>query len=140
VPGGYVHQHTRARSATIARADAHVFVTPEYNHGYSAVLKNAIDFLHHEWRDKAVSFVSYGGGAAGTRGVQAIKPTLAALRMVCIYEAVNVPFLERFIGPDGSVTPNQFMVDSARMMLDELLRVTRLLRPGTTPAEAGGGD
>ena len=66
----YQHEHTKRWSATISRADAFVFVTPEYNYGYSAALKNAIDYLHHEWADKAVGFLSYGGVAAGTRAVQ----------------------------------------------------------------------
>ena len=52
----------------VERADAFVFVTPEYNYGYNAVLKNAIDFLFHEWADKAVSFVSYGGIGGGGGG------------------------------------------------------------------------
>ena len=54
-------------------ASAHVLVTPEYNHGFSAPLKNAIDFLHGEWAYKPVGFVSYGGVAAGTRAVQMLK-------------------------------------------------------------------
>src|SRR4051794_26105485 len=50
----YEHDHTREWSSTIDAADAFVFVTPEYNHGPPATLKNAIDFLHHEWRHKPV--------------------------------------------------------------------------------------
>ncbi len=69
----YQHEHTKAWSATVTRADAVVFVAPEYNHGYNAVLKNAIDFLHHEWGDKPAGFVSYGGVASGTRMVQALE-------------------------------------------------------------------
>jgi NAD(P)H-dependent FMN reductase len=66
----YVHQHTRDWSALIDCADAVVFVTPEYNHGYPATVKNAIDFLYHRWAEKPVGFVSYGGISAGTRSVQ----------------------------------------------------------------------
>jgi len=127
--GGYAHQHTRDWSATVSRADAFVFVAPEYNHGYSAVLKNAIDFLHHEWADKPVGFVSYGGVAAGTRMVQALKPVLVGLRMVPVVESVNIPFQEQFHGPDGTVAANQVMTDAAAAMLDELLRLTTRLRP-----------
>lgn len=127
--GEYVHEHTREWSATVSRADAFVFVVPEYNYGYNAVLKNAIDFLHQEWRDKAVGFVSYGGVAAGTRAVQQLKQVVTALRMVPVTDAVSIPFVQQFLGPDGAVSPNQIMTDSATAMLDELLRVTRLLRP-----------
>jgi NAD(P)H-dependent FMN reductase len=69
----YTHQHTRDWSARVEAADAFVFVTPEYNHGFNAPLKNAIDYLHDEWRHKPVGFVSYGGVAAGTRAVQMLK-------------------------------------------------------------------
>ena len=127
--GQYVHQHTKDWSATVSRADAFVIVAPEYNHGYSAVLKNALDFLHHEWADKAVGFVSYGGVASGTRAVQALKPVLVSLRMVPVVEAVNIPFQQQFLTDDGGVAPNQVMTDSAAAMLDELLRMTKLLRP-----------
>ena len=127
--GQYVHQHTKDWSATVSRADAFVVVAPEYNHGYSAVLKNALDFLHHEWADKAVGFVSYGGVASGTRAVQALKPVLVCLRMVPVVEAVNIPFQHQFLTDDGGVAPNQVMTDSAAAMLDELLRITKLLRP-----------
>lgn len=63
--GKYSKEHTKAWAARIASFDAFVFVTPEYNHGPSGALKNAIDFLYSEWNDKAAGFVSYGsaGGA-----------------------------------------------------------------------------
>ena len=53
----------------IARADAFVIVTPEYNHGYPAALKFLIDAVHAEWRVKPVAFVSYGGISGGLRAV-----------------------------------------------------------------------
>jgi NAD(P)H-dependent FMN reductase len=63
----YTLPHTHEWSARIDRADAVVFVTPEYNYGYPATIKNAIDYLCQEWQDKPAGFVSYGGVAAGTR-------------------------------------------------------------------------
>src|SRR5437588_1030006 len=69
----YTQDHTYAWSEMVDAADAFVFVTSEYNHGYPASLKNAIDFLNHEWKDKPVGFVSYGGVSAGTRAVQQLK-------------------------------------------------------------------
>jgi len=56
--GEYVHQHTKDWSATIARADAYVFVIPEYNYGYNAAIKNAIDYLNREWQYKPLGFVT----------------------------------------------------------------------------------
>src|SRR5205085_12274105 len=73
----YVHQHTLDWSAKIIPADAFIFVTPEYNYGYSAPLKNAIDFLYREWLYKPVAIVSYGGVSAGTRAVQQLKQVVS---------------------------------------------------------------
>ncbi len=125
----YQHQHTKDWSATVDRADAFVFVTPEYNYGYNAVLKNAIDFLHREWADKAVSFLSYGGMGAGTRAVQQLKQVVTTLRMVPIFESVNVPFAMQKLTTGGEVASDPPMEEAATVMLDELLRVTKSLRP-----------
>lgn len=125
----YQHQHTKDWSATVSRADAFVFVTPEYNYGYNAALKNAIDFLFHEWADKAVSFVSYGGIGAGTRAVQQLKQVVTTLRMVPIFESINVPFAAQKLTSEGRVIPDPLMDEAAGVMLDELARVTRALRP-----------
>ena len=130
----YEHDHTKAWSERIARADAVVMVTPEYNHGYPAALKNAIDYLHEEWRDKPVGFVSYGGVAAGTRAVQQLKPVVSAVRMVPVVESVNIPFFSQFLSDDGEVRPNDVMNSSADAMLDELARVERALRSQRPPA------
>mgnify|MGYP001309319724 CR=1 FL=1 len=138
--GQYVHQHTKDWSATVQRADAFVFVMPEYNHGFNAVLKNALDFLHNEWKYKAVGLVAYGGVAAGSRAVQLIKPVLAALRMTPVVEAVLIPMVNTMIR-DGAFEGNDALAASATAMLDELARVTAALAPlrggvGALPAQA----
>ena len=125
----YVHQHTIDWSRTVERSDAFVFVTPEYNFGYSAALKNAIDYLSQEWADKAVWFVSYGGVAGGTRAVQQLKQVVTALKMIPVAESVNLPFFTQFIDDSGTVQPNDVMTRSADAMLDELARITALIRP-----------
>jgi len=125
----YTHQHTRDWSARVEAADAFVFVTCEYNHSYPATLKNAIDFLHHEWRDKAVGFVTYGGVAAGTRAMQHLKPVVAALRMVPAVDAVNIPFVAQFLDEEGAVHGNEVMEQAVPAMLDELRRLDGALAP-----------
>jgi NAD(P)H-dependent FMN reductase len=125
----YTHQHTKDWSARVAGSDAFVIVTPEYNHGYSAALKNAIDYLHHEWHYKPVGFVSYGGVAAGTRAMQQLKQVVTALRMLPLTDAVNIPFHTQFLADDGRVQANEVMEQAADVMLDELLRVEATLRP-----------
>jgi NAD(P)H-dependent FMN reductase len=131
----YTKPHTLRWSAMVEGADAFVIVTSEYNHGYPAPLKNAIDFLSQEWRYKPVGFVSYGGVAAGTRAMQQLKTVVAALKMMAVPEAVNIPFVAQFLGDDGELHGNEVMEQAADTMLDELLRVEgamRSLRLGQT--------
>ena len=123
----YTKQHTAEWSATVGASDAFVIVTAEYNHGYPAPLKNALDYLYHEWQYKPVGFVSYGGVAAGTRAVQQLKQVITALRMTPIVEAVNIPFHTQFIA-DGTFNANEVMDAAADAMLDEMLRVEVALR------------
>jgi len=125
----YTHQHTKDWSARVSGSDAFVIVTPEYNHGYSPAVKNAIDYLHHEWHYKPVGFVSYGGVAAGTRAMQQLKQVVTALRMLPLTDAVNIPFHTQFLDDDGRVQANEVMEQAADVMLDELVRVAAALRP-----------
>ena len=125
----YTKAHTQAWSETVDGADAVVFVTAEYNHSYTAALKNAIDFLHHEWRHKPLGFVSYGGVAAGTRAMQALKPVAIALALVPVVAAVNIPFVQQFLSDDGAIVGNDIMVEAAGAMLDELMTMHGVLAP-----------
>ena len=108
-------------------ADAFVMVSPEYNHGITAVLKNAIDYLHSEWAYKAVGILSYGGVAAGTRSAAMLKQVLAPLKMVPTVASVSLPFFQQFI-VDGVVKPNTEMTTAANAMLDELAHWTKALK------------
>ncbi len=120
--GQYEHEHTHRWSATVARADAFVMVVPEYNYSYNAALKNAIDYLYDEWHHKPVGFVSYGGAGAGTRAVQALKQVVTTLRMVPIFESVNIPFVAKLRTEDGRIEPTAAMSESAMSMTAELAR------------------
>jgi NAD(P)H-dependent FMN reductase len=125
----YTQQHTRDWSAKVDAADAFVFVMPEYNYGFNAPLKNAIDYLHQEWLYKPVGLVSYGGVAAGTRAAQMIKQVVTTLKMTPLNEAVSIPFVARFIDDEGQVQANEVMEQSADAMLAELVRVEAALKP-----------
>ena len=129
----YTHQHTKDWSARVAAADAFVFVMPEYNYGFNAPLKNAIDYLQHEWAYKPVGFVSYGGISAGTRAVQMIKQVVTTLKMTPLFEAVSIPFVQQFIDEQGEVEANEIMEIAATALLDELQRVEAALRPLRQP-------
>jgi NAD(P)H-dependent FMN reductase len=102
---------------------------PEYNYGFNAPLKNAIDYLHNEWHWKPVGFVSYGGVAAGTRALQMIKQVVTALKMVPIFEAVSIPFVATLIDDDGRFEATDTIAKAAVTMLDELLGAEAALRP-----------
>ncbi|HEU4602735.1 MAG TPA: NAD(P)H-dependent oxidoreductase [Steroidobacteraceae bacterium] len=78
--GNYAQPHTKRWAEKIASFDGFVFVTPEYNHGTSAALKNALDFLFAEWNDKAAGFVSYGS-MGGARAVEQLRANLSELKM-----------------------------------------------------------
>ena len=81
--GQYAHDHTKEWARKIASFDGFVIVTPEYNHGTSGVLKNAIDYLYAEWNNKAAGFVSYGG-ASGARAVEQLRLVLAEVQMATV--------------------------------------------------------
>ncbi len=130
----YVHQHTKDWSATIDRADAFIFVIPEYNYGFNAAIKNAIDYLNAEWKHKPVGFVSYGGVGAGTRAVQMLKQVITALSMVPVFDAVNIPFIQQFLDDERKLQPNDIMETAATSMLNELVRWTASLRALREPA------
>src|ERR1700681_2009538 len=86
----YENEVVKRWTAAIAASDGFVFVTPEYNYGPSAVLKNAIDWVYPEWNRKAVGFVSYGS-AMGARGVQQLRETAIELQLAPIRSSVHIP-------------------------------------------------
>ena len=124
----YTKEHTKKWSETISAADAFIFVTPEYNFGYPAPLKNALDFLYNEWAYKPVAFVSYGGIAGGTRSMQAIKQVLTAMNLVPVLAAVNVPFFTKYIDEQNKFNADEHMQRAAEGMLKELLKWTEALQ------------
>src|ERR1700742_2718453 len=125
----YEHQHTKDWSARVEAADAVVIVTPEYNFGFPAPLKNALDFLSLEWNYKPVGFVSYGGISAGTRSVQMAKQVVTTLKMFPLFESVSIPFVSQFIGEGGEFTPNDVIEKASDAILAELRRVSDAMAP-----------
>lgn len=88
--GEPVHEHTKAWGRRVEPLDAVVIVTPEYNAGYPAVLKNAIDFLYAQWQGKPVAVVAYGWHG-GRRVMTALTPVLANVKLVEV-EGVQLQF------------------------------------------------
>jgi NAD(P)H-dependent FMN reductase len=132
--GKYEHAHTQAWSASVARADAFVFVTPEYNYGSPPALLNALDAVFREWSYKPVGFVSYGGVSGGLRSVQMTKLVVTALNMMPIPGGVVIPaFMNRFPDPEGPFVSEEGLDKSAAAMLDELGVWERALRSTRRP-------
>ena len=98
----YTKDHTKAWSEKIKEYDGYVLITAEYNHGYPAPLKNALDFLAHEWNRKPVAFVGYGG-LGGTRAVEQLRQVCSELGMAPIWTAVHVRSPARSLDEDGDL-------------------------------------
>ena len=128
--GQYEHEHTKRWSAIVSRADAFVFVTPEYDYGAPASLVNALQFLVKEWAYKPVGFCSYGGVSAGLRSVQMTKGIVTALKMMPIPEAVSIPFFNQHVdAAAGTFDPGEVQAKAATAMLDELLKWGAAMQP-----------
>ena len=124
--GQYSQPHTKAWAAKIAAFDAYVFVTPEYNHGTSAALKNAIDYLFREWNNKAAGFVGYGG-AGGVRAVEHLRTILANVMVATVQAQVMLSLFTDF---ENFVTfrPNPRHEQEAHAMLDQVITWGAALR------------
>lgn len=125
----YAHGHTKAWSASVAEADAYVFVTPEYDYFPGAAFVNALQFLASEWHYKPAGIVSYGGVSGGLRAAQTEKMLITSLRMMPIPEGVPIPNYGQFLDDTGTFKPNDLVVTSAKTMLDELTKWTDALKP-----------
>jgi NAD(P)H-dependent FMN reductase len=117
--GHYSQAHTKAWATKIALFDAYVFVTPEYNHGISGALKNAIDYLYGEWNNKAAGFVSYGS-AGGARAVEQLRLVMGELMVADVRAQVMLSLFTDF--ENFSVfKPDPSHREELNTMLDQLI-------------------
>ncbi|GGU62143.1 FMN reductase [Lentzea flava] len=117
--GEYAHEHTRAWSSVVASFDGFVFITPEYNHSFPAVLKNALDYLHSEWHDKAAGFVGLGGDG-GLRAVEQLRLVLAELKVATVRTQVALG--------RGALEGGLQQDEELNAMLDEVVAWSSALR------------
>lgn len=127
--GMYQHEHTKAWSRIVGEADGFVIVTPEYNHGYSAVLKNAIDFIYKEWSHKPMAFVSYGGVAGGARAVEQLRAIAGHLSAYDITEHIILPNYPQDLDESGKFKFTDRHVESATTMLGSLIEWAQAMKP-----------
>ena len=131
----YSHESVKKWAAKIKESDAFIVVTPEYNHGYPAVLKNAIDSIFPEWNNKPVGFLSYGN-AGGARSIEQLRQVAIELRMVPIRSALHLP-IEVYLAVMNEkipVSPDFFkpmregiMGDRVESFFNELIAMARQL-------------
>lgn len=117
----YTKEHTKKWSQKIDEADGFIFVTPEYNHGVSPVLKNAVDYLFFEWHYKPVSFISYGSLAGGARAVEHWRGIAAEVKMYDLREQIMLPNYWENFDANGKYQFTKRHENAANMILNELI-------------------
>ena len=132
--GKYSNEIVNKWSEKIMDGDAFIIVTPEYNHGYPAVLKNALDSIFPEWNRKAVGFVSYGN-AGGARSVEQLRQVVIELQMVPIRRAIHIPVdvYMAVMNEKVPVDPDLFKplrdrLDRIEVFLTELISMAKTLK------------
>lgn len=116
--GQYQNEHTKKWANTISRFDGYVFITPEYNHGYPAALKNALDYLYAEWNKKPMATVSYGATSGGLRAVEQLRLVALQLRMMPVGSEIAIPFVWDAVSEKG-VKP-EYVKGSVDGLIEEL--------------------
>jgi NAD(P)H-dependent FMN reductase len=125
----YEHEHTKKFSGIIQEADGFIFVTPEYNHSTSAALKNALDYLYHEWNYKPVSFISYGSLPGGARGVEHLRGIAAELKMYDLREQILLSSYWNNLNDKGEYQFTENLEKEANDLLDSLAYWARVMKP-----------
>lgn len=117
--GQYTNEHTQRWAAKVAEFDGYVFVTPEYNHGPSGALKNALDYVYAEWNNKAAGFVGYGT-AGGARAVEQLRLIMAELQVATVRAQVALSLFTDFEN-FSSFHPAGHHDQAAATMLDQVI-------------------
>lgn len=117
--GQYEKEHTKRWAQKISEFDAFLFVTPEYNHGPSAALKNALDFIYEEWNNKVAGFVGYGS-AGGTRSVEQLRLICAELQMATVRSQVALSLMRDFEN-FTKFKPQSFHEKKLHEVIDQLI-------------------
>ena len=122
-------------SEKAASADGYVIVVPEYNHGYPAVVKNALDHLFSEWRRKPIGFVSYGGAGGGIRASEQLRQVAIELDMAPVRRQVAIPRIWAELDADG-FPRDPHLADLADDLLGDMAWWAAALRAGRNAVEA----
>ena len=124
----YTHDHTKRFSEIIARGDAYVFVTTEYNYSLPGALKNALDYLSVEWAGKPMCAVAYGGISGAARAVEDLRRVAVALKMIPLVQGVVCPLYAGQRDAEGRFHGNEVQTAAAHETLDTLADFGALLK------------
>jgi NAD(P)H-dependent FMN reductase len=125
--GQYAQAHTKAWAEKVDSFDGYIFVTPEYNHSTSGVLKNALDFVYGEWNNKAAGIVSYGG-VGGARAAEHLRLILAELQVATVRQQVALSLMTEF--ENYTVfKPGEHLIPALDTLLDQTVAWSKALEP-----------
>jgi NAD(P)H-dependent FMN reductase len=125
--GQYQNAHTQDWAATIGAFDGFVFVTPEYNHSTSGVLKNAIDYLFAQWNNKAMGVVSYGA-VGGARAAEHLRLIAGELKMADVRTNVALSLFTDFVN-FADLKPGEHQAEALNTLFDEVIAWSTALAP-----------
>lgn len=134
--GDYSNPVAAKWAAKVDEADAYIIVAPEYNHGYTAVLKNALDWVYHEWNNKPVGFVGYGN-TGGARSIEQLRQVVIELGMLPIKNSIHVP-IEVYLSVMNEQIPvntelfkplhHGFHGDKVKSFFEEIINLSRMIK------------
>lgn len=126
--GTYVNPVAAQWAERVGKADGFIFITPEYNHSFPAVLKNAIDYVYHEWTNKAAGIVSYSVGPwGGVRATQSLRDVLTEIQIAPIRASVHIPFVTTALSEDG-IPNEERLSNSTTPFFDNLAKWSRAMK------------
>ena len=129
--GEYPDEAVQRWAWKVAEADGYIVISPEYNHGYSAVLKNAFDVIYPEWNRKPIGFVGYGN-AGGARAIEQLRQVAIEFQMAPIKHAIHIPgqVYLAVIRPQPGDTSNPFdaLKEQTNTFLSQVIWWTKALK------------
>lgn len=113
----YQYNHTKEWSKLISGYAGFIVVTAEYNHGYPAAIKNALDYLYVEWNNKPMAFVSYGYSASGTRAIEQLRQVVAYLQVKALWKDVGINLVTN--SKDGVFQTSEMVDKQLQSLIEE---------------------
>jgi len=124
--GEYASEAAKKWAEKVGEGDGYIIVSPEYNHGYPAVLKNVLDYVYQEWNNKPVGFVSYGG-VGGARVVEQLRNVVVELKLVPVRTSVNINAFWTLLDEKGNLK-TETLEKNADDMISQVLWYAKVLK------------